>query len=76
MPVTGVIRKGPLPIYIYVALEFILWPVGLWNLNYLYICPIPSVAAHFLRNMTSPLGWAILSGSFGLLEQLYRQLLQ
>ena len=60
-------RKALFPLYIYVALEFILWPVGLWNLNYLYIWLIPAVAAHFLRNMTSPLGWAILSGTFGLL---------
>ena len=64
-------KKAFFPIYIYVALEFVLWPVGLWNLNYLYIWLIPTSAAFCLRKMTHPLGWAILSGAFGLLFGLF-----
>lgn len=58
--------KGLFPLYIYVALEFILWPTGLWNLNYLYVWLILFLAARCLRGMASPLGWALLSGAFGL----------
>lgn len=60
-------RKGLFPVYIYVALEFILWPIGLWNVNYLYIWLLLFFAARCLRDMSSALGWAILSGAFGLL---------
>ena len=60
-------KKVIFPLYVYVAMEFLFWPIGMWNLNYLYIWLFPAMAAFFLRKMTSPLGWAILAGSFGLL---------
>lgn len=60
-------RKALYPIYAYVLLEFVLYGINLWSVNYLYIWLILAVAAWLLRGMTHPLGWALLSGAFGLL---------
>ena len=59
--------KALYPVYLYVTMEILLYGIGLWNINYLYIWAILAVAAKLLRKMTSPLGWAMLSGAFGLL---------
>lgn len=47
--------------------EFILYGLSLWSINYLHIWLILAAAAWLLRKMTHPLGWALLSGGFGLL---------
>lgn len=60
-------RKAVYPIYVYVLMEFVLYGLNLWSVNYLYIWAVLAGAAWLLRGMTSPLGWAILSGLFGLL---------
>ena len=60
-------RKALYPIYVYVLLEFILNGLHLWSINYLYIWLVLAAGAWLLRGMTSPLGWALLSGVFGLL---------
>lgn len=60
-------RKAVYPIYVYVLLEFVLYGLNLWSINYLYIWAVLAGAAWLLRGMTNPLGWAILSGLFGLL---------
>lgn len=59
--------KWVYPVYLYVALEILFYGISLWNINYLYIWAVLALCAYFLRNMRSPLGWALLSGSFGLL---------
>ncbi len=59
--------KGLYPVYLYVALEILFYGLGLWNINYLYIWAMLAVAAYLLRTMRHPLGWAMLSGAFGLL---------
>ena len=59
--------KAVFPIYIYVLMEFLLYGFNLWSINYLYIWAILAIAAWLLRKMTHPLGWALLSGVFGLL---------
>ena len=59
--------KWVYPVYLYVMLEILFYGISLWNINYLYIWAVLAVASHFLRNMRSPLGWALLSGTFGLL---------
>lgn len=53
-------------VYIYVALELLLYGFGTWNIMYLYVWAILAVAAYFMRGMKSPLGWALLSAVFGL----------
>ena len=60
-------KKALFPIYIYVLLELTLFGPGLWTVSYLYIWLILALCAFGLRKMTSPLGWALLSGTFGLL---------
>ncbi len=58
-------RKALFPVYIYVALECIVWGINLWTLSYLYVWPLLAAAAWLLRRMESPVGWAVLSGTFG-----------
>lgn len=60
-------RKALYPIYVYVALEFLLYGFNLWSINYLYIWLVLAIAAWCLRKMTNPVGWALVSGVFGLL---------
>ena len=60
-------RKAVYPIYTYVCLEFAMYGLNLWSVNYLYLWLILAAAAWRLRDMSSPLGWAVLSGMFGLL---------
>lgn len=60
-------KKAVYPISIYVLLEYVLYGFGLWTANYLYVWFLLAGAACALRSMESPLGWALLSGAFGLL---------
>lgn len=60
-------KKAGYPIYLYVLLELLFFGIGTWNIMYLYIWGLLALAACFCRNMESSLGWAMLSGSFGLL---------
>lgn len=53
-------------VYIFVIMEVLFHGIGLWNINYLYVWAVLAVAAMMLREMESPLGWAMLSGVFGL----------
>lgn len=59
--------KWVYPVYLYVMMEILFYGISLWNINYLYIWAVLAVAAYFLRNMRGRLGWALLSGGFGLL---------
>ena len=60
-------KKCLFPIYIYVVLELLLYGIGIWSVGYLYVWAILALVAWLLRRMTSPLGWAVLAGGFGLL---------
>ena len=53
-------------VYTFVAMEVLFHGIGLWNLNYLYIWTVLVVASIILREMESAIGWALLSGAFGL----------
>ena len=59
--------KALYPAYVYVAMEILTFGLGTWNICYLYIWAIPVAAAIALKNMRSSLGWAVVSGAFGLL---------
>ena len=59
--------KALYPLYTYVAMEILYFGLGTWNICYLYVWTVLAVAAILLRDMESPLAWAILSGVFGLL---------
>ena len=58
--------KALYPVYIYVVMEILYFGLGTWNICYLYVWPILAVAACLLRNMKGRLGWAMLSGVFGM----------
>ena len=60
-------RKGLYPIYLYVLMEILFYGIQLWNINYLYVWAILFVAARLMKGSESPLSWALLAGSFGLL---------
>ena len=60
-------KKWVYPVYVYVAMEILFYGIGTWNIMYLYIWGVLAWAAYLCRGMESPLGWALLSGSFGLL---------
>lgn len=59
--------KGLYPTYVFVAMEILFYGIGGWAMYYLYIWVVLFAAARMLRDMEHPLGWAILSGAFGLL---------
>ena len=53
-------------VVVYVMLEFLVWGMGLWWMMYVYIWPLFCLLCYLFRRMDSSLGWAILSGIFGL----------
>ena len=59
--------KALFPIYVYVLMEILFYGLGTWNFNYFYIWTVLAFAALALKKMPGALGWAILSGVFGLL---------
>jgi energy-coupling factor transport system substrate-specific component len=59
--------KALYPVYLYVALEILVYGLGQWNLCYLYVWTVLAVVAILFRKMEHPLGWALLSAVFGLL---------
>lgn len=54
------------PVYVFVVMEILFYGLGLWNINYLYIWAVPALAGVVLRKMDGALGWALVSGVFGL----------
>ena len=59
-------RKCVYPLYVYVAMEILVYGINIWNVYYLYVWLILAIAAYFMRNNREPLSWAILSAVFGL----------
>lgn len=59
-------RRALYPIYVYVALECLIWGLNIWSISYLYVWAILAGVAWLLRGMQSRLSWAILAGAFGL----------
>lgn len=57
---------GLCAVYVYVLLEYAVWGLQLWSVCYLYVWLLLFCLARLLRQMDSPLGWAALSGFFGL----------
>ncbi len=59
-------KKCIYPVYVYVAMEILVYGIGIWNVYYLYVWLILAVAAYFMRSSREPLSWAVLSAVFGL----------
>ena len=58
--------RALVPVYVYALLEILTWGFGYWSACYLYVWTVLALAALLLRRMESALGWAALSGAFGL----------
>lgn len=52
-------------IYVFVLVEGLLYGIGLWWFNYLYVWTVLFLIAMIFRTKRSPLFWAIISGAFG-----------
>ena len=59
--------KGLYPTYVFVVMEILFYGIGGWAMYYLYIWLVLFAGAMLIKEMEHPLGWAILSGAFGLL---------
>ncbi len=59
-------RKALYIIYVFVALEGIIYGIGLWWINYLYVWTILFIIVMLLRRQHSPYFWAGISGFYGL----------
>ena len=59
--------KALFPVAVYVTAEILFYGLGPWNINYLYVWPLLAALSALMRKMRHPLGWAMLSGMFGLL---------
>ena len=59
-------RKALWSIYLYVGLECAVWGLNTWSICYLYVWLLLYLLTRLLRNMDAPLGWAVVSGGFGL----------
>ena len=58
--------KGLYPLYLYVLMEMVLYPMGFWGLNYLYVWLILFLGAMAMKKLKNPVWWALLSGLFGI----------
>lgn len=54
------------PIYIFVLVEGLIYGFGLWFINYLYVWAVLFAVTLLCRKVTGVLGWALISGGFGL----------
>ncbi len=59
-------KKALYPIYVYVAMEILVYGFGTWNICYLYVWTVLTAGAWLLRSNRQSLSWALLSGIFGL----------
>jgi energy-coupling factor transport system substrate-specific component len=59
-------RRTLYVIYAFVLLEGLVYGFHIWWISYLYVWTMLCGAAWLLRRMRHPLGWAALSGGFGL----------
>jgi len=59
-------RKTLYIIYVFVAMEGLLYGFGLWWFSYLYLWTILFIITMIFRKERSSLFWAIISGAFGI----------
>lgn len=54
------------PCYVFVMLEGLLYGLGLWFINYLYIWALLVIGTHLMRRNTSWVIWTVAAGLYGL----------
>lgn len=52
---------------VFILMEGLVYGFGMWWFMYLYAWPALALIARALRTMDSALGWAVVSGTFGLM---------
>ncbi len=53
-------------IYVFVAVEGLIYGFGLWFINYLYVWAVLFILVLLLRKINSAFLWAVISGLYGL----------
>ena len=59
-------RKVFLSIFVFVAVECMIWGFNIWTVMYLYIWPLLAGITLLLKNHNSVMFWALVSAVFGL----------
>ena len=59
-------RRIYLVVPVFILLEGLVYGFGMWWFMYLYAWPALALITRLMRTMDSPLGWATVSGLFGL----------
>ncbi len=59
-------RKTLYIIYVFIALEGIIYGIGLWWFNYLYVWTVLYIITLLLKKVHSSMLWSIISGLYGL----------
>lgn len=59
-------KQIPYVLLLFVLIEGVLYGFGLWWFAYLYIWPMIAFVSYHFQKMESPVGWAVLSGTAGL----------
>ena len=59
-------RETPGAVTVFILLQGVLYGFGLWWAMYLYVWYLLALLAWLLRRMDNALGWAVLSGIYGL----------
>lgn len=60
-------RRIYLVVPVFIVLEGLVYGFGMWWFMYLYAWPLLALVTRMLRKMDSALGWAVVSGLFGLM---------
>ncbi len=58
--------KSLFAVYAFVAVEALIYGMGLWVINYMYVWAVLAAAAILLRRIEGRIFWAFVSGIFGL----------
>lgn len=60
-------KKVILAVYIFIAVECMIWGINIWTLMYIYIWPALSLVSVIFRKKDSVIFWAVFSAAFGLM---------
>lgn len=60
-------RRIYLVVPVFILIEGLVYGFGMWWFMYLYAWPLLAVVTRALRRMDSAVGWAVVSGIFGLM---------
>ena len=59
-------KKSMISVFVFIAIECMIWGFGLWVIMYLYTWPLLICTALIFKNRKSSFFWALFAGIFGL----------